>query len=470
MLHLKSQLMEKNMQRMTTLMLLGALAWTGCGDDDGPSLDTGTDSGMDASVDGGNDSGVDAGQDSGSDSGNTGDGNDSFAEAVEILETVAEGVIGTQDDVDYFRFDGSEGDWVLIATDANPEDNPDALDTVLTLYDSSMTKIAENDDAFPRASTDSAIITRLPATGTYYVTVQEWSTWARETGEFGDNFQYRVVAEPIDFSTFVNTEHGGGATPTQMSFALNNGIQFSTAVGELSSTPADFRFTVVEARPSVTSYLLPGGITGNGSTGAPAMMEVWSEDASELIAQIDPSLFEGTGTIEVGPHLDPGTYLLRMVGGTPGDNGFFVLRTFLTGGNPPEDESMDAANNLPSGAQALTQRNDGEVSRAFIAATLPVGDTDHFSFQVDNPAHVVTAVCGSRSSGSGIDALTVELTNDAGVAFASAVETATESAVIENQAVSGAGTYLLKLTRGAQLGDVTGNFVRCGIAIGAASN
>jgi hypothetical protein len=35
--------------------------------------------------------------------------------------------------------------------------------------------------------------------------------------------------------------------------------------------------------------------------------------------------------------------------------------------------------------------------------------------------------------------------------------------------VSGAGTYLLKLSKGSQDSEVTGNWVRCGVALGAPS-
>jgi hypothetical protein len=105
---------------------------------------------------------------------------------------VPERVISPARDEDYYSFEGTAGDWIQIVTIANPEDDPALIDTVITLFDASMTQIAENDDSVPRINTDSEIITRLPATGTYYIQVQEFSTWMMETPEGGSTFTYQI--------------------------------------------------------------------------------------------------------------------------------------------------------------------------------------------------------------------------------------------------------------------------------------
>ncbi|MCZ7682580.1 MAG: hypothetical protein M5U28_28810 [Sandaracinaceae bacterium] len=69
---------------------------------------------------------------------------------------------------------------------------------MITLFDGSMQRIAENDDGYPRASPDSELIVRLPATGTYYLLVQEWTTWSDEPAEGGASFEYELTVDETD--------------------------------------------------------------------------------------------------------------------------------------------------------------------------------------------------------------------------------------------------------------------------------
>src|SRR5262245_53796709 len=94
--------------------------------------------------------------------GGNGDGNDSFAEAADLpldSQAGAFAVIETPGDHDYFTFIAPAGTWILLDISANEADELGKLDSVIRLYDSSMTMIAENDDGVPRVNTDSEIIT-----------------------------------------------------------------------------------------------------------------------------------------------------------------------------------------------------------------------------------------------------------------------------------------------------------------------
>ena len=63
-----------------------------------------------------------------------------------------------------------------------------------------------------------------------------------------------------------------------------------------------------------------------------------------------------------------------------------------------------------------------------------------------------------------------ELTDSTGTTVIdSATETATEAVAIEEADVGGAGTFLLRLTKGGQDAEVTGDWVRCGVAVGPPS-
>lgn len=444
-----------------TLVLAGAMAF-GCDDapadpDAGPDME---DSGPTPMVDSGPTP----------DAGPGGDGNDSFGEADPItLGMPAEGrAISEPGDLDYYSFEGTEGQWISITTEANPDDDPEMVDTVLTLYDASMSQIAENDDAIPRANTDSEIITRLPADGTYYVLVQEFSTWFGDPDEGMPSFQYDlVVAELNTGSPAVTADAEGGddvASAQALGYNVSAMGDFGLLVGGLrdASDVDVFSFSITADKPFPQFTILPGGTEGMGSTATPTAVWVTDDTGAPVIGRIDPSQLD-----ELSPALPEGDYLFWVEhGGTEGANDFYVIKAFrFTQDNPAETEPNDDA----ASAEALTfADDDGDgVRTGFFLAMLPDGDTDFFSIDVMD-GEPVSIFCGSRTGGSGVVDLEVALTeSDGSTVIESATETATEAVAIEEAAVSGAGTYLVRLTKGSQDAEVTGDWVRCGVALGS---
>jgi len=105
--------------------------------------------------------------------------------------------------------------------------------------------------------------------------------------------------------------------------------------------------------------------------------------------------------------------------------------------------------------------------RAFIGATVGDGDTDFYSLEVTDASEVVSIFCGSRTAGSGVVDLQAALTDSTGTTVIEmATETATDGIAIQEASVSAAGTYLLRLTKGSQDAEVTGNWARCGVVVG----
>ena len=88
------------------------------------------------------------------------------AQPIRLGQTI-EGVVNPAADVDVFRFDGKQGQQVVIEVFAARYGSP--LDSLLTLYDAEGRIVASNDDVDGTA--DSRIETTLPATGAYYVSV-----------------------------------------------------------------------------------------------------------------------------------------------------------------------------------------------------------------------------------------------------------------------------------------------------------
>ena len=148
---------------MRNLVLgLSAIALAAMGCDGGDTPDPMTDAGGNPGTDAGMMMGTDAGSNPGTDAGPGGDGNDSFATAQDASSGEVMGRISPAGDVDFYSFTGTAGQWLIVATEANPEDMDGMVDTVVTLFDSGMNQIAENDDAVPRVSTDSEIISSSP--------------------------------------------------------------------------------------------------------------------------------------------------------------------------------------------------------------------------------------------------------------------------------------------------------------------
>ena len=88
------------------------------------------------------------------------------AQPIRLGQTI-EGIVNPAADVDVFRFDGKQGQQVVVEVFAARYGSP--LDSLLTLYDAQGRIIASNDDVDGTA--DSRIETILPATGAYYVSV-----------------------------------------------------------------------------------------------------------------------------------------------------------------------------------------------------------------------------------------------------------------------------------------------------------
>lgn len=399
----------------------------------------------------------------------TGDGNDSFADAdpIEFGTTVMDSIRRPGDE-DYFSFTGTAGQWIWITTSANPDDDPDMVDTVVTLYDSSMNQIAENDDAVPRVNTDSELITRLPANGTYYVLVQEFSAWAGDTPEGMASFTYELDVNPLPMTAAINVdmeENDDAASAQALGWqTTTSGAEVNIVVGTAQSgTDVDvYSFSMVAARPYARFVIMPPGTGGYGTTGQPVRLWITNAAGDEVIARIDT-----TQLTEIEPSLPPGEYRLWVDHpAATGSNDFYVLKGYKLQDNPAE--TMELTNDLVATPEAIAFMAGAQpmTRTGFVLATLGDADTDHYSIDV-MAGERVNVFCGSRTSGSGVVGLQAALMDATGTTtIAMASETPTMAIAIQNAMVPAAGTYLLRLTKTSQDAEVTGDWVRCGILLG----
>ncbi len=397
---------------------------------------------------------------------------DSFDTAVAIAvdaEATME-AIEAPGDVDYYTFEGTEGQWLAILTSANPDDDDAMLDTVITLYDSSRARIAENDDGVPRINTDSELITRLPATGTYYIEVQEFSTWeGSDEPEGQPDFEYElsiVEIDPAAAAVTIDAEAGDDAA-TAPTFAWTAAPRSQLILGTYRDD-ADvdvLGFAVDGERLSLNVNIMPQGDEGYGSTTPTGDVWITTVDAPEvIIARVD-----GGGELSLSPSLEAGDYLLWVDHpGAAGSNDFYVLKATLGEGNTLETEVRGAGTNdtlATAEAIALTDNGEGTLN-GFILSILETDDVDYRSFDVAADQEV-TIVCASARGGSGVQGLTASLHDDTDTLRpdATGVETATDAIRIVETSPP-AGTYYLRLEKTGQDADVIGDWARCGIFVG----
>lgn len=112
--------------------------------------------------------------------------NNGFKQAQPVaLPQAVDGVIGQNQDVDVFRFEGKAGQRVLIEVLATRYGS--ALDSYLSLHDADGKLLATNDDI--EGSTDSRIEVALPKDGAYFASIID----AHDTG--GPAHVYRLVVK-----------------------------------------------------------------------------------------------------------------------------------------------------------------------------------------------------------------------------------------------------------------------------------
>lgn len=379
--------------------------------------------------------------------------------------------IEAPNDRDFWRFEGNAGDWVAISTEANPDDDPEMVDTVITLYDASRMQIAENDDALPRTSTDSEIVIRLPATGTYYIEVQEFSTWMPSDppmprGRSAFRYELTVVTLADGGPVNIDAERGNDAASAQALRFGGSSMNLAFVLGSFASaTDVDvYSFSVSSERRLLSIDVMPAGPEGYGSTRAAGRAMVTNRAGDVILARIEP---RGMSQDDLSPTLTAGDYLLWVDagGGTAGANDHYVLKAILSEDNPLEAETMPGMNDSPMTAERLALMEQGGVQRGFILARLDATDVDVFSFEVA-AGRRISAFCGAQSSGSGVRGLTTRLLGPDGMmVLGMGSETATRGAAITDVSATSMGTYYLRLAASGRDPMVAGDFVRCGVRV-----
>jgi len=298
------------------------------------------------------------------------------------------------------------------------------------------------------------------------VVVREFSDWAGETPEGQADFEYTLTVATLNTGAAavnLDAEDGNDVASAQALGYNVDTSDFGLVVGDFADDgDVDvFSLTVGGGKNNIQFRMMPVGPEGYGSTTSVGRLWVTNADGSEIIARL--AIDETNGLTQIQPNLPDGDYNLFVENdGIPGANGFYVLKAYrFSTDNDPETEPNDDL----ADATALTVMDDEGVRRGFILARLGDGDTDHFSFELMD-GEQINVFCGSATAGSGVQGLTatVLMADGTEVGGATGTETAAEAIRI-TEVTAAAGTYVLRLTKTGQDAEVTGDWVRCGVAL-----
>jgi hypothetical protein len=130
-----------------------------------------------------------------------GDRDDTFDAATPLFlgdEQAEHGVLATEGDVDTYAYDSPGDEWVSVRTIVEDDDREAGLDTVVSVFRSNGALHGEVDDypVWPYRVTgfDSVLYVYLPTPGTWFVTVQDASSYyADQEPLFGEGMGYDVL-------------------------------------------------------------------------------------------------------------------------------------------------------------------------------------------------------------------------------------------------------------------------------------
>ena len=141
------------------------------------------------------------------------------ATAVE-LPLAFNGIIETEGDVDWFRFQAKKGQQFEIECYGRRVRSP--LDAVMRLYDAAGKQVAANDDA--RNEPDSYFRYQFPADGEYFVSVND------HLGRGGADFVYRIEFSPVQPSLELSIPRVARYSQERQVIVVPRGNRFGTII------------------------------------------------------------------------------------------------------------------------------------------------------------------------------------------------------------------------------------------------
>lgn len=410
-----------------------------------------------------------------------------------VFGELVEGDLSQPGQEDYYRFDGLKGQVLWIDVDAQDIDgvslDPTYIDTVVTLFSEADVKLAQNNNPTEFSTADSRLYTILPDDGTYCIRVAECHSVISNPGSncysdpagISSTFYEMNVFELIDDgpgdSNTADPEAGNDPpSASEVDFVQSDtGGYFSAYLWGYYDTVDDvdvFKFTLpadvpvpFDARAHFNVTAFNAGTTGSGSSIPTGEMVIVDPDVPDLpIARLDPSKSE---ELQVPLVLDKEYWLfVNRPPSTPEENDFYFLSAFPGWGNPLEID--DVVNTDPATPEALAFSDENS---AFVEGDIaPITDLDHYVVEVPSGNTLVSAVCASRTRGSGLRQMKISILGEDGMLLnpsATDIETSTSLAFSQDIPVGANTEIVLKVEAATQAADASGTYYQCGVHFSA---
>lgn len=342
-----------------------------------------------------------------------GDRDNSIDEATLLrFDEPRSGVINPAGDKDYFSFETlSPGQWVLLQT-TNERATAEDLDTVVRIYQANGLEHAamDNYDLYRISGADSSLVAYLPTAGTWYVSVEDVSTYY-ELSPLRGSSRFSYGLELTSFSA--NTAEGGDPLLVE----LETGTRISRR-GVLIGNPGDADQLVLRA-PFAGQVLQ---VSATGANGSQLVADVSFELDGELLMRQRDLRSGSYGQVLQSVADDYLVTVTDAAGGGSADHWTVLyFRTYDPGASvtfwgttvyEPEEEPNDddvTANVLLRSDQTTTTGLNW--SGAFLEGRIDgEGDSDWFKFTID-PGNLFTIRCYADRFGSLVD-LGLEILRD----------------------------------------------------------
>lgn len=309
---------------------------------------------------------------------------------------VRQGLIQTPGDVDHYVFEAAEAGWYRIST--LTDDGDDALDTVVSVFraDGALHHVMDDYPTGSLRSYDSRMQVYLPTAGTWYIRVEDRSTFYDEEPLRGSPaFSYRIGLETWGV---VTVEPDSAGDPS-VRFPMESGsVVYAWGVRAEEPGDVDHTVAVMPWGDAPFEVWAPAAIPGS------AMTPVVEVRDSEGTLHLRKEAVGSTGFASTFSTPDE-TFSVSVTdldsGGSDDHWTVLYLRTRDPGyGNPREVEPNDTVDEAtPLDAET---RSDGGVTSdvSFLQGKLDVeGDTDHFRFAAVAGGRL-RLVCSSDSYGA----------------------------------------------------------------------
>ena len=357
-------------------------------------------------------------------------------------DSTAELYIAPAGDVDWFRFNGTEGDLVLITADAI---QPDDLDTVVVYHDQQGNQIGFNDD-FDRVGSippNSRLYVGVPTTGTFYISIQDRRSWAndpQDPPEGGADFQYAITLAQAGSTSNVPVasepnDVGAEATDWPVEAYSTN----YTLAGNIDAAGDEdwIRVPVVKGE-----MLRLYGFPNTGTVARPAV-RVLMPDAATPIRTYTGLTWAADDRAFV-PVLEDGDYYLQVTdeNGTGGFDHWYFLHAAK---NEPEEDFATETEPNDSTAEDLGFAGGVAGTATLWGRIGAPGDEDRFGFTAATGDRVTVRF--TRTDHGETTNLVVSLVDDQGVVLVSSPwDGDDKSPALSLEPVPSAGTWQVVIT------------------------